>query len=171
MKFFRTRDEIDLNKYYIATYEIHSSSSLKDAAWNLAIGQSVGNPNVRNEWETDDLFENHSCVIVGDEQELSNSREGNVQIAFPVVNTDWDTDGMSHLLCQLMGGHVDIDIITRCRLVKLELPETVTKHFLGPKYGITGMRALTGSYNKPLFGAIVKPKIGISPQVLLEMVD
>ena len=170
MKFFRTRDEIDLNKYYIATYEMKSSANLKDAAWNLAIGQSVGNPNVRNEWETDEMFENHSCIILEDETALAQSTEGQVKIAFPVANTDWDTDGISHLLCQLMGGHVDIDIITGCRLVKLELPETVTRHFLGPKFGLTGMRALTGQYNKPFFGSIVKPKIGITPEVLLEMV-
>ena len=147
-----------------------SSANLREAAWNLAIGQSVGNPSVRNEWETDDLFENHSCVIVEDEKLLLGKTAGRVSIAFPVANTDWETDGISHMLCQLMGGHVDIDIITKCRLVKLELPETVTKHFLGPKFGLSGFRELTGQYNKPLFGSIVKPKIGITPEVLLEMV-
>jgi len=170
MKFFRTREEIDFDKYYIATYEMSSSTSLKDAAWNLAIGQSVGNPNVRNEWETDELFENHSCIIVGDEDALAKEVCGIVSIAFPVANTDWDTDGISHMLCQLMGGHVDIDIITGCRLVQLELPDTVTRHFLGPKFGLSGIRAFTGQYGKPLFGSIVKPKVGITPEVLLEMV-
>jgi ribulose-bisphosphate carboxylase large chain len=170
MKFFKTINEINKNDYYIATYDMSSSKNLKEAAWNLAIGQSVGNPNVRNEWETDDLFENHSCIILGDEHNLEVTKHGEVVIAFPIDNTDWQTDGISHLLCQLMGGHVDIDIITRCRLVKLELPNTVTKHFLGPKFGLSGFRKLTGQYNKPLFGSIVKPKIGITPEVLLEMV-
>ena len=170
MKFFRNRQEIDLNKYYIATYEMASSANLRDAAWNLAIGQSVGNPNVRNEWETDEMFENHSCIILGDESALTASVSGTVEIAFPVANTDWNTDGISHMLCQLMGGHVDIDIITKCRLVGLELPETVTRHFLGPKFGLSGFREFTGQYNKPLLGGIVKPKIGVSPEVLLEMV-
>ena len=170
MKFFKDRSEIDNDRYYIATYEMTSSANLREAAWNLAIGQSVGNPSVRNEWETDDLFENHSCVIVEDEKLLLGKTAGRVSIAFPVANTDWETDGISHMLCQLMGGHVDIDIITKCRLVKLELPETVTKHFLGPKFGLSGFRELTGQYNKPLFGSIVKPKIGITPEVLLEMV-
>lgn len=170
MKFFRNRDEIDLNKYYIATYEMASSANLRDAAWNLAIGQSVGNPNVRNEWETDEMFENHSCIILGNERELEAYDVGTVQIAFPVANTDWDTDGISHMLCQLMGGHVDIDIVTKCRLVGLELPTTVTQHFLGPKFGLSGFREFTGQYNKPLLGGIVKPKIGVSPEVLLEMV-
>ena len=170
MKFFRNREEIDLNKYYIATYEMSSSANLRDAAWNLAIGQSVGNPNVRNEWETDEMFENHSCIILGDETALTASVNGTVKIAFPVANTDWDTDGISHMLCQLMGGHVDIDIITKCRLVGLELPTTVTHHFLGPKFGLSGFREFTGQYEKPLLGGIVKPKIGVSPEVLLEMV-
>lgn len=170
MKFFRNKNEINSNDYFFATYEMTSSANLRDATWNLAIGQSVGNPNVRNEWETEAMFENHSCVVVGDEDFLKTQKEGLVEIAFPVVNTDFETDGISHLLCQLMGGHVDIDIITKCRLVKLELPDTVTKHFLGPKFGITGFRKLTGQYNKPLFGSIVKPKIGITPEVLLEMV-
>ena len=50
---------IDINraKYFIATYEMTSGTNLKDAAWALAIGQSVGNPNVRNQWENDQLFE------------------------------------------------------------------------------------------------------------------
>jgi ribulose-bisphosphate carboxylase large chain len=170
MKFFKTINEINKNDYYIATYDMSSSKNLKEAAWNLAIGQSVGNPNVRNEWETDDLFENHSCIILGNEQVLETAKHGEVVIAFPVVNTDWGTDGISHLLCQLMGGHVDIDIITRCRLIKLELPKTVTDHFLGPKFGLSGFRKFTGQYDKPLFGSIVKPKIGITPEVLLEMV-
>ena len=170
MKFFRTKDEIDSRKYYIATYEMSSSANLRDAAWNLAIGQSVGNPNVRNEWETDEMFENHSCIILGDEAELTAQTDGTVKIAFPVANTDWATDGISHLLCQLMGGHVDIDIITKCRLVALDLPKTVTDHFLGPKFGLKGFRQFVGKYNKPLLGGIVKPKIGVSPEVLLEMV-
>ena len=170
MKFFKDRSEIKLDDYFIATYDMSSSKNLKEAAWNLAIGQSVGNPNVRNEWETDELFENHSCIILADEHKLETARQGIVEIAFPVINTDWDTDGISHLICQLMGGHVDIDIITKCRLIKLELPKTVTSHFLGPKFGLSGFRKFTGQYNKPLLGGIVKPKIGVTPEVLLEMV-
>jgi len=170
MKFFRTKEEIDHSKYFFATYQISTSSNLRDAAWDLAIGQSVGNPNVRNRWETEELFENNSCIIVGDEEQLKQETYGRVEIAFPIINTDWDTDGVAHLLCQLMGGHVDINIIVTCRLVELSLPETVTKHFLGPKFGLTGIRKHTGSSNKPLFGSIVKPKIGITPEVLLDLV-
>jgi ribulose-bisphosphate carboxylase large chain len=168
MKFFV--DKVKTSEYYIATYEITSNTNLKEAAWDLALGQSVGNPNMRNSYETEELFARHSCLIIGNEEQLSIDKQGLVKIAFPVINTDWETDGISHLLCQLMGGHVDIDVIRECRLVKLELPKSVTKHFLGPKYGLSGIRKLTKQYDKPLLGAIVKPKIGISADTLLDIV-
>ena len=165
------RNISDSKKYVIATYEVTSSSSLRDAAWNIAIGQSVGNPNVRNEWETEELFEKHSCIIIGDESELAGAKSGKVVIGFPTINTNWVSDGVSHLLCQLMGGHVDIDIIQRCRLVDLVIPEYIQDQcFSAPKYGITGIREFTGQYDKPILGGIVKPKIGVSPEVLLDMV-
>jgi ribulose-bisphosphate carboxylase large chain len=170
MNLFKAHNSLESEKYFFATYDIESKTNLRDASWNLAIGQSVGNPNVRNEWETEELFENHSCMIVGNEKELTKKNKGTVVIAFPVANIDFETDGISHLLCQLMGGHVDIDIIQKCRLIKLELPESATRHFLGPKFGISGIRKFTGQYDKPIFGSIVKPKIGITPKILLEMV-
>ena len=57
MQFFRS--SVD-EKYFVATYYLEAKTNLREAAWALAIGQSVGNPNVRNAWETDELFENHS---------------------------------------------------------------------------------------------------------------
>ena len=44
------RKEVDKEKYFIVTYELESETNLRDASWQLAIGQSVGNPNVRNSW-------------------------------------------------------------------------------------------------------------------------
>ena len=161
---------IILKENIIATYFLESKTTLETAAWELAIGQSVGNPNVRNEWETDDLFIKYSCKVLHKKEELQD-KSGIVKIAFPIINTDWKEDGISHLLCQLMGGQMDIDNIVKCHLLKLDFPdEIVETYFKKPKQGIEGIRKYTNSFNKPLLGGIVKPKTGISPQVLLEMV-
>jgi len=171
MKIFRDISEINTENYILCDYYLSSKKNLRDAAWALSIGQSVGNPNVRNHWETDELFENHSCLVLGNENEMKNMIDGNVTIAFPVANTDFKTDGMSHLLCQFMGGQMDIDIIDKCHLLNVTFPNNIEeKYFLGPKYGIDGIREFTKTYNKPMFGGIIKPKIGVSSQVLLEMV-
>ena len=164
------RESVDTEKYFVVDYYLESSKSLRDAAWQLAIGQSVGNPNVRNHWETDELFENHSCLVLGNEQELEQIKSGNVKIAFPTININWKTDGVSHMLVNIMGGQLDIHSILKCHVKSIDFPQHVRNEFLGPKYGIDGIREFTGVKDKPLFGAIVKPKTGISPETLLEMV-
>ena len=164
------KESVNTEKYFIVDYYLESSKSLRDAAWQLAIGQSVGNPNVRNHWETDELFENHSCLVLGNEQELEQVKSGNVKIAFPTININWRTDGVSHMLVNIMGGQLDIHSILKCHVKSIDFPQHVRNEFLGPKYGIDGIREFTGVKDKPLFGAIVKPKTGISPETLLEMV-
>ena len=169
------RTSVDKSKYIIATYYLESSKTLKDAAWNLAIGQSVGNPNVRNSWETDELFENASCIVlaspalIADKKKLD-GKSGTIDIAFPIANLDFNTDGVSQLLCHLMGGQMDIDIVTKCHLLNLEFPDSIKEQFPYPKYGIDGIRKFTKATDKPILGGIVKPKVGITPEVLLEMV-
>ena len=167
---FKREEEINKEEYFIVDYFLQSSKNLKDGAWQLAIGQSVGNPNVRNQWETDELFEKYSCMVLADENELEKLKEGRVKIAFPVVNIDWKTDGVAHMLVNIMGGQLDIDSIEKCHVKHIEFPQSVLKEFKGPKFGIEGAREFTGVYDKPLLGGIVKPKTGITPQVLLEMV-
>lgn len=162
------RESVDPEKYVIATYYMASTLNLEKAAYDLAIGQSVGNPNVRNSWETDEMFERHSCLVLT--PGLARLKHGHVDIAFPVENTDWDGDGIAHLMCQISGGQADIDHITSSRVIHLAIPHSVRKHFLTPKYGITGLRTFTQHTSKPFLGGIIKPKTGLSPAQLLEMV-
>ena len=164
---------MDPKDYVIATFSLAGSKSLRDAAWELAIGQSVGNPHVRNRWESDALFDDHSAKIIGEEGPMLAVKEGIVKIAFPTVNTHWEEDGVTQLLVQVLGGQLDIDQVVKCRLLALEFPDSVVKAaFKGPKYGIKGIRQYLGDQvaGRPLLGGIVKPKTGVSAQVLLEMV-
>lgn len=167
------RPQVDETKYVIVTYWLANTNmkkNLDQMAWELAIGQSVGNPNVRNAWETDELFENHSCKIMDTKENLEGKAEGFVDIAFPIVNTNWDEDGVSHFLCQIMGGQLDIDGIDECVVCVIQWPDLVKEKFRGPKYGIKNIREYTGVYGKPLLGGIIKPKTGISPIILGKMV-
>jgi hypothetical protein len=91
---FRKETEINKDNYFIVDYFLESTKSLRDAAWQLAIGQSVGNPNVRNKWETEELFENHSCLVLGNEEELKSKFEGRSAYSkrisrCPYANCSW----------------------------------------------------------------------------------
>jgi ribulose-bisphosphate carboxylase large chain len=158
----------DLSNYFYVKYNLVSATTVKEAAYDLAVGQSIGNPSVRSVWETPEMIEKFCCkILLGPDLDKT---EGTVEIGFPLVNIDWRTDGIAHLICTIMGGNTDIDRIRRCRAVSLEFSQDfINKNFHRPKYGLSGFRALTGRYNQPLFGGIVKPKTGITPRQLLDM--
>ena len=165
------RKEVDKEKYFIVTYYLEAKTSLKDATWNLAIGQSIGNPNNRSIWETEEMLLNHSCFILDDEDYLKSIKEGIVKIAFPLSNINIEEDGVSQILCHVAGGQVDILEVQKCHVLDIELPEEVEKSFrLKPAYGIDGFRKFNGVNEKPFFGGIIKPKVGMSPEILLEAV-
>jgi ribulose-bisphosphate carboxylase large chain len=163
--------DIDLEKYFVVTYFLESKTSLREAAWNLAIGQSIGNPNNRSVWETEEMFLNHSCFIMEDEDYLKSLKEGIVKFAFPLSNINLEEDGISQILCHIAGGQVDILEIQKCQILNVELPEKIEVKFkLKPAFGIDGFREFNGVNGKPFFGGIIKPKVGMSPEVLLEAV-
>ena len=74
MNFYR--QDVNEEKYIIATYQMASKTNLKDASWNLAIGQSVGNPNVRNSWETDEGVKRNKLTVVAENINLTPSGGG-----------------------------------------------------------------------------------------------
>lgn len=157
--------------YYVVDYDMESSTNLADAAWNLAIGQSVGNPSSRSEFETSELFANHSCIILHSEHSLKEKTRGIVRIAFPQININFEEDGITHLLVQTMGGQCDIDIIRKCRIMNITLTPSMLKTLKGPVIGLREMKEYCEiPQNQILLGGIVKPKTGLTPQDHLEVV-
>lgn len=171
---FKTEDKLTgdfYDNYFIVSYNLQSKTNLRDACWNLAIGQSIGNPSARSEFETQEMIDNHCVLILEDESRLKSLKEGNVKFAFPEANINFATDGVSQLLVQVMGGQCDIDIITSCYVTDLKLTRNMEKCLQGPKIGLKEMKDYCGiSNDKPIFGGIVKPKIGLSPERNLDLV-
>ena len=168
---FKDFDSIDSSKYLTVTYYLEAKTSVKAAAWSLAIGQSIGNPKDRSVWETDEIFENHSCLILDSEKILESRTSGQVKIAFPLANINLEEDGISQILCHIAGGQVDILEVKKCHILDIELPKKVEEEFkLPPAYGISKWRKFNNVKNKPFFGGIVKPKVGMSAEVLLNVV-
>lgn len=168
---YREKSTLSLSDYILVEYHLTSKTNLRDAAWAIALGQSVGNPNVRNSYETEELFEKHACKIIGDEEQLKTKKSGHVIIAFPTANLDFKSDGISQLLVHIMGGQLDIDNIQKCHVKDIAFPEHIIKqYFLGPKYGLFGAREFLNNKDKPILGGIIKPKVGITPDTLLSMV-
>lgn len=156
--------------HYTATYYVESRTNLADALEGIAIGQTIGNPTTRiPKWETPDMVAHHSAKIIGKKEDYEKVTSGTVVIAFPAINIDWDRDGFSHLLCVLLGGQVDIDIIKKCHVLDVDDRGLIPK--LTPKFGLSGLREYTGRYDRPLLGCIIKPKIGLAPKDYVSIIE
>src|SRR3972149_2306287 len=141
-----------------AIYEL-KSPDIEKAAHALAVGQSVGNPDVRNSRETKARVKKHAATVESIEG-------GKVTVRFPAVNFG-PRDGISFMMSVLVGGQMDIGLIEGCTLLDVEFGPLL-RRFSGPRFGLEQIRQMTGAVDRPLIGGIVKPKIGLTPDGLAE---
>ena len=65
-----------------------------------------------------------------------------------------------------MGGHTDILGVDRCRVIDIDIPIKTIE----PLLGMSGWKKRLNAENRPLFGAIIKPKSGLNKEQLLSLV-
>jgi ribulose-bisphosphate carboxylase large chain len=69
---------------------------------------------------------------------------------------------LSQLLNLIYG---NVSIYARVRLMDISLPQGLVEGFRGPRFGIQGLRALSGVFGRPLLATALKPK-GASAETL-----
>ncbi len=82
-----------------------------------------------------------------------------VRIAYPIEL--FEPGNMPNILSSIAGNVFGLEDIKNLRLNDITFPDELVKSFKGPTYGIDGIRKLTGVYDRPLVGTIVKPKLGL----------
>ncbi len=89
--------------------------------------------------------------------------EGNyVHVAYPIEL--WERGNASQLLSGIAGNIFGMKALKNLRLIDVSLPEEYTKSFQGPHLGIQGLRKYFKVYDRPLTGAVPKPKVGFSAE-------
>src|SRR3989344_4725059 len=87
--------------------------------------------------------------------------DGNlVHIAYPLELCE--KGNMPQLLSGIAGNIFGMKALKNLRLVDVSLPQEYIKHFPGPNLGIQGLRKYFKVYDRPLTGAVPKPKVGFS---------
>lgn len=88
------------------------------------------------------------------------SIEGNdVRIAYPIEL--FEPGNMPNILSSVAGNVFGLEDVANLRLNDITFPKELISSFKGPKYGIEGVREITGIHGRPLVGTIVKPKLGL----------
>lgn len=163
-----------------ATYFIETPFAPEKAAAVLAGEQSSGTF-VAVPGETEELKQRFAARVESVELlETVNqpaipgaeSKEGKYHRA--IVKVSWSIENFGYnlpvLVSTLQGNLYEITHFTGLKLMDIELPVSYATHFRGPAFGIPGCRELTGVYNRPLIGTIIKPSVGLSPEQTAEMV-
>lgn len=129
---------------YKVTYKV-KARDISAAANAIAIGQSIGNPSIRNTYENHD----HAAEVIDIYQD-------HVVIGFKYKNLNRKTD-VAQILCTIQGGQSDIDIVKECRIVDLDIDIPKLK----PAWKVPTTR--------PFIGGIIKPKAGLTEDQLIDI--
>jgi len=89
------------------------------------------------------------------------SIKGNfVKVAYPLDL--WEPGNSPQLLSGIAGNIFGMKALKNLRLIDVSFPKEYIKHFPGPTHGISGLRRIMKVHNRPMTGAVPKPKIGFS---------
>ncbi|KAB2945494.1 MAG: ribulose-1,5-bisphosphate carboxylase/oxygenase large subunit [Candidatus Methanoperedens nitroreducens] len=83
-----------------------------------------------------------------------------VKIAYPIDL--WEPGNAPQLLSGIAGNIFGMKALRNLRLIDLSFPRQYIKSFKGPGQGIEGIRSLLKIKERPITGAVPKPKIGFS---------
>lgn len=92
-----------------------------------------------------------------------------------LVKVSWSIENFGYnlplMISTLQGNLYEIRQFTGLKLMAIDIPDSFANHYRGPAFGIEGCRKLTGVYNRPLIGTIIKPSIGLTPEQTAGMVQ
>ena len=83
-----------------------------------------------------------------------------IKIAYPIELFEYGN--LPNILSSIAGNVFGMKEVRDLRFLDLELPKDIVNCYAGPKYGLEGVRKITGVTNRPLIGTIVKPKLGLN---------
>lgn len=85
-----------------------------------------------------------------------------VKIAYPLEL--FEMGNIPQLMSSVAGNIFGMKEVKSLRLEDIAFPREYIKSFKGPKFGIQGVRKFFGVWDRPLLGAIVKPKLGLTTE-------
>jgi len=74
----------------------------------------------------------------------------------------FEAENLPQILSAIAGNILGMKVLKHLRILDLSFPKDIIKKYMGPKYGIDGIRKQTKIRDRPLLGTIVKPKVGLN---------
>jgi ribulose-bisphosphate carboxylase large chain len=147
-----------------ARYEIVTALPAAQAAEIIAGEQSTGTF-TRIPGETDELRERNGARV--ESVTATGDASSEIELSWPLANMG---PSLPNLLATVAGNLWELKQFTRLRLLGLQLPPAFLDRYCGPQFGVAGTRRLSGVYERPLIGTIIKPSVGLGPRETAELV-
>ena len=74
----------------------------------------------------------------------------------------FEAENLPQILSAIAGNIFGMKVLKYLRLLDIGFPKAIIEKYMGPKYGIAGIRKQTKIRDRPLLGTIVKPKVGLN---------
>jgi ribulose-bisphosphate carboxylase large chain len=177
--FFATRATLDPEAYLEVEVTFECTGDPREAAAHLCSEQSTA------QWARVGVAEDFRPRFAARVLDLeSTPRPHGFSVAVPEASTGavhacrarlahpWRNFGASlpGLLSAVMGeGMFFTPGIPLLRVEELHLPASFLAHFAGPQFGVAGVRAQLGVFDRPLFFGVIKPNIGLPPEPFAEL--
>jgi 3-oxoisoapionate-4-phosphate decarboxylase len=160
-----------MTKFIQLTYRIETAGSPEKLAHKIASDQSTGTF-VPLPGETEELKNRVAARVVAvrtlpfshvpsfptPESGPFNRADADIAFPFDAIGTD-----LAALMTIAIGGVYSIKGLTGIRIIDMKLPTDFGAAWPGPQFGVAGSRQLTGVYNRPIIGTIIKPALGLRP--------
>lgn len=88
-------------------------------------------------------------------------QQARIGISWPIANLGLN---LPNLMATVAGNLFELQQFSGLRLEDVQLPAAFAQQYPGPQFGIEGTRQLTGVWDRPIIGTIIKPSVGLSPQ-------
>ncbi|WP_202530523.1 RuBisCO large subunit C-terminal-like domain-containing protein [Maritimibacter harenae] len=168
----------------VADYLIETPFPLEDVAAMMAGEQSSGTF-VRVAGETDELRARAAAEVLSIKEleerpapTLASAyverkgapgpfRRAHVRIAFPTGNIGRN---LPTLAATVSGNLYDLGEVTGLKLMNVTVPAAYRARFPLPTQGIGGTRESVGVADRPVFGTIIKPNVGMTPDAIANLV-
>ena len=161
MEFFAKPEDIDPDKFLLATYYVESDLTLREAGVKIAKEESIGTwteVTTTTTW----IKEKLPAKVF----KFEKGKIGKVSIAYPIELFDLESGGIPNILSIVAGNLFGLAELSNVRLLDVQFPKQAVSCFPGPKFGIEGIRKIAGTLKqrRPHLGTIIKPKVGLNPK-------
>jgi ribulose-bisphosphate carboxylase large chain len=168
-----------MGKYLRAVYYIETPDDFNKTAELIARMQSTGTWKELNA-ETNRMTARFGAKVV--KAEITGEKQGfalptkhapAIKVSCGIVEIDYPVENfgpkISMLLTTVAGEIYDMSELTAVKVLDIKFDDEYLSGFHGPKFGLEGCREIAGAFERPLFGAITKPCVGLSPEEIARM--